>query len=155
MQQLIFKQHRPAKAWYIGGALFALSFLCWGQWNQVVTLASIAILIIGFESKYAINDENKNATIYGFFGIPLFKKKAKILYPDYISIFNTNQKSNNEYGPVAALGSVSKDAFFVIRLFKENNHFTLYKSKKYDQVYNKAEALSKMLNVDLINKTKK
>ncbi len=153
VDSITFKQHRPVKAFYIGVPIIIVGFIGWGNWDQVIILSAIGLLIIGFEKQYTISKDYINRVGYGFFGLQIFKKKTEILYPDYVSIFSINQKRSNEYGPVSAVGSVSKDSFFVIRLFQTNKYFTLYKSKNYNQAYDKAKELSKMLEIDLIDKT--
>jgi len=43
--------------------------------------------------------------------------------------------------------------FFVLKLFKGNKHFTVYKSKSFSDVDTKAKQLSEFLNVPYNSKT--
>ena len=155
MSNIKFNQYKSPRSYYIAVPLIIFGFLGWGNWDQVLILLTMGILLIGFRSYYIISSEFKNKIGYSFFGLTFFKGKLNILSPDYISLFSINQKRSNEYGPVSALGSISKDSFFIIRLFKENKHFTIYKSKDYTEVRTKAVELSNMLNVELIDKIKR
>ncbi|NAS31604.1 hypothetical protein GTQ40_11525 [Flavobacteriaceae bacterium R38] len=155
MNSIAFKKHRSARAWYIGGSVSILGLLGWGNWNQVIILGLLGVLIVAFGSHYIITSDYNNKHCYSFFGITFLKKRLEIIYPDYISIFTINEKRSNEYGPVSALGSISKDAFFFLRIFKENKHFTLYKSNDYHKVLSKGNELKAMLKIELIDKIKK
>lgn len=154
MDKIILKKEKPLRVWAIGSMLIITGLLGWGKWDQVIILVTLGLLIFGYTKSYKITSDYKNFTIYSFFSIPILKRKLDILFPEYISIFSSNGKRMNEYGPVSALGSISKERSFMIRFFNSNKHFTIFRSKNKEALIDKAESISKMLNVKLIDKTK-
>lgn len=75
-----------------------------------------------------------------------------MFYPDYISLFSASFKQDATWGQVVALGKQLKDKSYVIRLFKDRQHFTVFKSHSLDSAKDKATQLTSLLDVKLIVK---
>ena len=114
----------------------------------------IALVILGTSVFYRITPEFDNKKIYMVFGIPIFKIKLDVVYPDYISIAPGKFKSDNEYSSVAALGTEEKYDMFALRFFKNNKNDKIYMSSSYEDVLEKAKWLSNVLNTEIYDATK-
>ena len=114
----------------------------------------IALVILGTSVFYKITPEFDNKKIYMVFGIPIFKIKLDVVYPDYISIAPGKFKSDNEYSSVAALGTEEKYDMFALRFFKNNKNDKIYMSSSYEDVLEKAKWLSNVLNTEIYDATK-
>ena len=114
----------------------------------------IALVILGTSVFYKITPEFDNKKIYMVFGIPIFKIKLDVVYPDYISIAPGKFKSDNEYSSVAALGTEEKYDMFALRFFKDNKNDKIYMSSSYEDVLEKAKWLSNVLNTEIYDATK-
>ena len=86
-----------------------------------------------------------------FLGAPILKLRIKTDYPEYVSLFAASFREGNDWGPVSALGTTSKHKDIVIRLFKGNKHYTVFKTNDYLLAKEKAKALSNMLEIELYN----
>ena len=114
----------------------------------------IALVILGTSVYYKITSEFDNKKIYMVFGVPIFKMKLDVVYPDYISIAPGKFKSDNEYSSVAALGTEEKYDMFALRFFKDNKNDKIYMSSSYEDVLEKAKWLSNVLNTEIYDATK-
>ena len=114
----------------------------------------IALVILGTSVYYKITSEFDNKRIYMVFGVPMFKMKLDVVYPDYISIAPGKFKSDNEYSSVAALGTEEKYDMFALRFFKDNKNDKVYMSSSYEDVLEKAQWLSNVLNTEIYDATK-
>ena len=114
----------------------------------------VSLIIIATSVYYKITSEFDNKKIYMVFGVPIFKMKLDVVYPDYISIAPGKFKSDNEYSSVAALGTEEKYDMFALRFFKDNRNDKVYMSSSYEDVLEKAQWLSNVLNTEIYDATK-
>ena len=77
-----------------------------------------------------------------------------VFYPDYITLFSASYKQNADWGSIAALGKERQNVFFVVRIFKGNQHYTFFKSTSYQRAEAKAIEFSKFLDVEYRSKIK-
>lgn len=154
---LYFRQTKPITAYMLGGLLIivAISLMNGNDivWSQIATLAFIALVLFGYSISYEITSDFKNSRHFKFFGLTLFKNKLDIAFPDYITIFAVSFKQGAEWGPVAAMGKNRNGDGFVIRLFKGNKYFTVFRTKSLKVAKEKALALSQKLGVEVADNT--
>jgi len=156
MKEVIFKQKKQQKTIILGTLLFivavALSLIAVSIKTIILLVFSLVILLYSVE--YKIDSDFNNYSYVKILGIRLFKRSLKLKFPDYISVFPILLRQNNNWNMVSALGTEIKHNRIAIKLFTKKNHFTLFKTKDYQQAIDKATQLSEMLNVRLIDKTK-
>ncbi len=155
IEQIIFKQEKPQKVNYLGGAFLLLAVATWGQLTQMITLAGLGIICLGYSTTIHIHKDFRIYKMVSFLGASILKLRIKTDYPEYVSIFAASFREENEFGPVSALGTTSKHKDIVIRLFKGNKHITIFKTNDYLLAKEKATALSKMLEIELYNPMEK
>lgn len=148
---MLFLQEKPIKAKILGIVLIVFSFFTLDILSQFISLILLGSLILGYSVNYKITKDFKNKKIISLFGLPIIKTNLNIQYPEYISIFGASFSQENQWGPVAALGTSSKSDKIVIRLFKDHDRFTLLKSNNYEVAKEKATKLSEMLEVNLVD----
>lgn len=152
MVKIIFKQDKPITVIMLGVLLVILSFVSSTSIGGFIVLFSIALLLLGYRISYIISKDYNNKKVISFFGLPIITSKLEVLFPDYISVFGANFSKRNDWGPVSAIGTNLNADKIVVRLFKENENFTLFKSGKYEEAINLARQLSDMLKVELVDK---
>ena len=151
MTKIIFKQDKPTTVVMMGVLLVLLSIISTSSIVDFIFLFSIALLLLGYRVSYKILKDYNNKKTISFLGIPIINTTLDIIYPDYISVFGANFSKRNDWGPIASLGTNSNADKIVIRLFKENEKFTLFKSGKYEVTKKLAIQLSEMLKVELVD----
>ncbi len=155
MKSLFFKQEKPLTVKILGIALLILSLINLitnaNKLNQTTTMFLIGLLLLSYSISYEIKKDYKNKKHIKVFGFSIIKLNLEIKFPNYITIFSAQYKQETNWGSVAALGNEAKKERFVIRLFKGNKHFTIYKKNKLEVVKTKAYKLSEFLNIDLKN----
>ena len=151
MKSIFLRQYKNPRGFWFSFFLICFSFLTLPSLVQFSVLFSIGLVLIAFNISYEIREDLIHKKHFRLFNFSLIKTKLILEFPDYISVFNLVQKSVNEYGPVSAIGTQSREGFFVIRFFKNNTYRTVFKTKKYNEVIAKSEALQKMLKVEVIN----
>ncbi len=152
MTQVIFKQDKPTTVIMLGVLLVLLSIISTSSLVDFIFLFLIALLLLGYRVSYRISKDYNNKKIISLFWIPLIIMKLDIIYPDYISVFGANFSKRNDWGPVSAIGTNSNADKFVVRLFKESEKFTLFKTGKYEEARYLARQLSGVLEVELVDK---
>lgn len=154
---LYFKQPKPITAYMLGSLLLVVAFsLLNGNntvWSQIVILMSTALILFGYTISYEITSDFKNKRHFKLFGLTLFKNRLDIAFPDYITIFAVNFKRVSEWGPVAAMGKKRSGDAIVIRLFKGNEYFTVFRTKSIEVAREKATELSHLLAVEIVKHT--
>ncbi|NER17399.1 hypothetical protein [Spongiivirga citrea] len=157
MKSVFLKQSKPIKALVLGYFLLTLSALMLignpNQIPQIVFLTLFGSLIVFGSVSMEIRKDYKNKKHFQLFGITIFKYGFNIPPPEYIVIFFTKQKSDNDWGPVSAMGTTSKDQLFILRIFYKKLHFTLLRTKDAKLAKQKGKELSSLLNVELFDKT--
>lgn len=121
---------------------------------QFIVLMLMGISLLGYTFVYRISEEFKNKKEFTIFGITLFSSTLKMEFPEYISLFGANFSKTNEWGPVSAMGTESNAEKYVIRCFTGIEKTTLYTSAKYVKAKEKAEQLSQLLKVELVDQIK-
>jgi len=115
-------------------------------------MATIGLLLVGYSISYEIKSDFNNKTHYKFFGITVFIQRLAIIFPDYITVFSARFKQSSDWGPVAAMGKETDNETFVIRFFKGNRHFTVFKTNSLKLANTEAEKLGLLLNVEIKGK---
>lgn len=153
MQSLFFKQKKPLTVVILGYILLAvlLSLLATnsGPLNQHIVLGFLSLLLIGYSNSYEVLHKFKLYKHFKFFGITLFKSKVVFPLPDYLIVFSAKYKQGAEWGSVAAMGKERGGDNYVIRLFKGNKHFTIYRTNTIEVANNKATELSNFLAIEI------
>ncbi|MBQ0733728.1 hypothetical protein [Aquimarina celericrescens] len=158
MKTVICKQERALKGRILSYMVLVFSVLYLLVVSEPflprIILFSVSLFVFGFSTSFKISSAFDNEKLYCFFGITLFTTKLDIEFPDYISVFSTSLTSDNEWGAIAAIGTKERLDRFVVRFFTANKNFTLYRTSKQKIAQQKAESLSKLLNVELYDTTK-
>lgn len=152
MSKLVFKEKLPLKARIIGGFLTLFGLISWSQPDAFFTLIVLGIIILVFQINKEIHSDFQNIIKYKIGPIPVFSKKWKIIYPDYISLFKTNTSTKHEWGPVAAMGKESNNIKYHIRFFSKNEWVNIHTTTKKNEALRVGEQLKSLLQVELINK---
>lgn len=119
----------------------------------MIVLAFISFVLLGYSISYEVTKTYSTYKSIRLYGVLIFKQSVSIIYPDYITVFSTSFSQNADWGSVAALGKKRSNVFFVVKLFKGNKHFTIFKSTSYVDVDAKARELSEFINVPYKSKT--
>lgn len=150
---LYFKQLKPTTVTVLGVFLLIIlgmvMFTNSGTLDQYIVLSGLSIVVLGYSISYEITKDFKNKKHYKLFGQTLFRQKLQCIYPEYITVFSASFKQGAEWGSVAALGKERGERLFVIRLFKGNRHFTIFKTKSLEKATTMAVELCELLSVEL------
>jgi len=151
-------QLKPLKIKILGFLLILMFFISMyfvsARYLDSVIFLVLGILLLGYTVNYEINKDFRNYKSFGFFGFTLLRKVVRISFPEYISVFETNQTSDNNWSTVSALGTQENYNMFVVRFFNNNQKFTVYKSSDYKSALTIANKIGKMLDVDIYDATK-
>ncbi|WP_291867328.1 hypothetical protein [Maribacter sp.] len=101
---------------------------------------------------FEIGRDFNNYKHFKLFGFTLFKSKLSVAYPDYVIVFSAKYKQGAEWGSVAAMGKERKGDNFIIKFFRGNKDFTVYRTSSLEQAKEKALALSEFLGVEIRSK---
>ena len=158
MDKIAFKQEKPLKVKLVAGLLLVFGFFVWfienAPTSQRIVLSILPVILFGYSVSYEITKKFKNQRVFSIFKIQVFKTTLKIDFPEYITVFGASFKQGNEWGTTSALGTTSKSDGFVIRFFKGNSKFTVYKTNNYELALEKAKQLANMLNVEIYDPSK-
>ncbi|MBP2833836.1 hypothetical protein J8281_16695 [Aquimarina sp. U1-2] len=153
MEYVILKQEKALKGRIL--SILILAFSVFYAFQTSVPIYSrifmllIALGMFGFSISYKINLDFNNQKLFSIFGVVLIKTKLKLEFPDYISVFSTSFKLDNEWGAVSAIGTQEKHDKTVVRFFTGNRYATLYRSASYQKALDKAKALHTMLSIEI------
>lgn len=148
---LSFKQTKPLTVKILGAFLFLIFIFFLLKYNapfsQLIVLFILSFVLLGYSVSFEVSENFKNYRCIRLFGVLFFKQSMTIFFPDYITVFSASFSQNADWSSVAALGKERSNVFFVIKLFKDNKHFSIFKSTSYVDVDAKARELSEFLNV--------
>ncbi|KQC30623.1 hypothetical protein [Flagellimonas eckloniae] len=152
-QSLFFKQSKPITVKILGGfiLLLTLALIYEGvaKSNQIIIMLVIGVVLLGYSISFELCNNFNNFKHFKLFGLSLFKQNLPSFSPNYISVFSASYKKGSEWGPVAAIGKHSINKEYVIRLFNQNNHFTVFRSNSLEKATTKATKLGTMLKVEV------
>jgi len=158
MEYIICKQERALKAKILTTVVlvFSIVMLVFGPepFFSRVLLFLVVLFVFGFSISYRIKKDFNNQKVFSFFGIPMIKVAVEMDFPEYISVFSGSFSVNNDWSTVSALGTKERHEKTVVRFFTGNKKVTLYKSNDYENALEKANALSKLLDVEVYNAAK-
>jgi len=150
---MFFKQSKPVTVQILGVILLVLMAISVYEGepplSQIISMSAMGIILLGYSVSYEIRSDFDNKRHIQLFGISVLKSKLKLSYPEYVTVFSARFKQNTDWGPVAALGKEANSGSFVIRLFKGNKYFTVFKTKLIETANMKAEKLAKLLGVSV------
>ena len=153
---LHFKQKKPLTVIILGALMLLLVvyliFNNSGPLNQKVILGILSIVLIGYSVSFEIGSDFINYRHLKIFGITLFKSKLNISFPDYLIVFSAKYKQGAEWGSVAAMGKQRGGDNYVVRLFKGNKHFTVFRTNSLEVAKTRATELSELLNIEIRGK---
>ncbi|TMM58975.1 hypothetical protein FEE95_05950 [Maribacter algarum] len=154
MKKPIFlKQSKPLIATILGTFILLLMlFLLYKEaagLSQLITMACMGILLLGYSISFEISNTLNHKRHFSLFGITVFKQRLDCISPDYISVFSAVFKKDSEWGPVAAMGNQTWEGNYVVRFFKGNLHFTVWRVDSLDVAKAKAIELGELLNVEV------
>lgn len=150
---LFFKQKKPLTVWLLGSFLLLLTlyFIVSEEApvSQLLVMSLLSIALLGYSISYEISPDFKNKIHFKMLGISVIRTNAEILFPEFIGLFSVRFKQGAEWGSVAAMGKERIGHTWVIRLFKGNKHFTLYRNNSLARAKKKATELSTLLDIEL------
>lgn len=156
IDSLFFKQKKPLTIVILGVLMLLLVVNLIlndsGPLNQKVILSILSVLLLGYSISFEVRKDFVNYKHVKLFGFTVFKSKLKIAYPDYLIVFSSKYKQSAEWGSVAAMGKERGGEHFVIRCFKGNKHFTLYRTKSLEVAKERATQLSNLIGVEIRGK---
>lgn len=149
---LFFKQSKPLTVIILGACFALLSVFSMyyetGKSEQIITMLFISLILLGYSISFEMHESFNHKKHFKVFGITLFKWKLDCLSPEYITVFSARNIKSSEWGPVSAMGNQLQEQNYVIRMFKGNKHFTVWRTKSESLARTKAEQLAKMLKVE-------
>lgn len=152
-ESIFFKQEKPLTVWILGSFLLLLTvyFLLYEEapLSQIIVMTLLSLVLLGYSTSLEVSSDFRSVKHIKFFGVSLTRTKINMIIPEYIGLFSARYKQGSEWGSVAAMGRERAGHRWVIRLFKRNKHFTLYRSRSFSMAKQKATALSTLLNVEL------
>ncbi len=154
MKKSIFlKQSKPLIANILGTFILLLMlFLLYNETaglGQLFIMPVIGIFLLSYSTSFEISRKFKNKWHFKLFGITVFKQGLECIFPDYISVFFAVFKKDSEWGPVAAMGNQTREGNYVVRFFKGNSHFTVWRVDSLGAAKVKAIELGELLNVEV------
>ncbi len=156
MDAILCKQPKPLTvsiiSYFLLFILLCLLFTNTAPLSQYIFLSIICFVLIGYAINYKVSKDfviHKHFTIFGF---TVFKSTISFPFPDYIIVFSSIYKQGAEWGSVAAMGNKRTGDNYVIRLFKGNKHFTLFRTTSFEIAKQKAIDLSNLTNVEIRGK---
>ncbi len=159
MKTVLLQQSKPQQATILGGFLLVLTPVLWYfneySLDKILLILCIGIVLIGYSITYEIREGFDYSKRFNIFGIPLWKQRLELLTPDYISLFASSFKKDNDWGAVSALGTKSNYQSIVIKFFKGPKNEIVYKSNDYNEALSKANELALLLNVRVHDTVKK
>lgn len=152
-KSLFFKQSKPLTVSILGGSMMALAFVLWTAGgpgpSQISTMLIGGLALLGYSVSFEMIDTLNHKKHLKMFGRTIFKQKLRSFSPEYISVFSALFKQGSEWGPVAALGGKREDGNYVIRFFKGNKHFTIWKATSLEEAKARAKELGALLKVEV------
>lgn len=152
-KSIFLKQSKPLTLSILGGAILVLTlFLIMegrAELAQISTMVIIGLALLGYSVSFEIKDNLEHKRHLKIFGVTIFEQKLASLSPDYITVFSALFKQGSEWGPVSALGGKRQSGNYVIRFFKGNRHFTIWKSKSLEAANAKAKEVGDLLKVEV------
>lgn len=153
IEAMSFRQSKPTTVKILGVViLLFIGYVVYAgnpPLSQIITMSAIGIPLVGYSISYEIKTDFNNKTHFKLFGLTVFKQRLAIIFPDYITVFSARFKQSSNWGPVAAMGKENSDSIFVIRLFKDSRHFTVFKTNSLELASTEAEKLGRLLNVEI------
>lgn len=141
---------RPKIAFGLPVIIFA--FLIYEE-NIVMALILFLVAAVIFTISYSltITKEFKNYYKYYTLGLPIFKMKKTLLFPEYISLFNQSfiQTNNEGFSPNNLVDA--RYQRYTIKFFQGNRNHIVFQSKDKDLVIGLGKDLCTLLNVELYN----
>ncbi len=157
-KNILFKQEKPLKGKILSEIILCVAaaflFFATEPLQTRIIFFVCMVLINGFSVSYRIKENFENKKVFAIFGLPFFKTKLSVAFPDYISVFSASFSLDNEWGTIAAIGTQERQESVVIRFFTGNKHFTLYKTENYERALQMANELGEMLDVEVHDATK-
>lgn len=154
-ESMFFKQSKPSTVIILGVFMLLLMLLLMYEGtvelSQIIGMTIIGTVLLAYSVSYELRSDFDNFKHLKLFGLSLFKQKFAFS-SDYISVFSASAKKNSDWGPIAAMGKHTRNDYFVIRLFKENKHLTVFRSRSYEKVVTKATELGRILNIEVMIK---
>lgn len=153
MDRIILKEKLPQKVRIIGGFFIIFGGIAWSEPIAFFTFISFGTLTFIFRIQKEVHLNFRNKIKYQIGSLPIFVMRWRIPYPDYISLFKIRTITENEWGPVAALGKENKDVKYCVRFFTNSNWINIYTTTKKDNVLIIGQQLENLLHVEVLNKT--
>ncbi len=152
-QSLFFKQSKPSTVKILGFFILLLTLMLIyegvAKINQIIIMLIIGVVLLAYSISYEFCNSFTNYKHFKLFGLSLFRQNLPSFHPNYISVFSSSTKKDSEWGPIAAMGKQSIGKDYVVRMFNENKHFTVFRSRSLEIARTKATELGKMLNVEV------
>lgn len=142
------KQLKPPIVNVLGFFILLLTlFLLYEQTadrGQLIAMLCICSILLGYSISFEISNSLKPKRHYKFFGITVFRQRLACIGPDYILVFSARFKKESQWGPVSELGKQTRADNFVIRFFRGNSDFTVWKGPTLEAAKAKAVALGEL-----------
>ncbi|MDT0558033.1 hypothetical protein RM697_05220 [Ichthyenterobacterium sp. W332] len=116
-----------------------------------ILLFLLAAVIFTISQNLIITKKFNNYYRYYTLGLPVFKIKKSLLFPEYISLFNQGFIQTNHEGFSPNNLVDTKYKMYTIKFFKDNRNDMVFQSRKKDLVVGLGKDLCGMLNVELYN----
>jgi hypothetical protein len=150
---LFFTQRKPLTVKILGVVLLVFSILIFfeegSRMLEYLIVLVLSSILLGYSFSFEISKDLSHKRHFKLFGITLFKQRLDVFSPEYIVVFSVTSGKSSEWGPIAAMGNTNKESSFVIRLFRENQKFTVWRTSSSSQAQRRAMELSQLLGVEI------
>ena len=150
---LLFKQRKPITVTILGAFLLALlALIVYEQrvpLSQTVVMLAGGILLLAYSVSYEIRKDFKHKKHLKLFGMTVLRSKLDYFEQERGVVLPTVSRKSNNWGPISAIGTKSTNSEYVIRLFKGNRYFTLYRSNSFELIVDLGKQLSEVLEVPI------
>ena len=155
-KSIFFKQSKPSTVIILGTSIIALAlFLVYegtASLSQILTMIVLGLLLLGYSISYEFDSNLSHKRHIKLFGVSIFRSKLECIFPEYITVFLAVFKKGSDWGPVSAMGKETRDGKYVIRFFKGNTHFTVWKTNSLPIAVSRAAKLGELINVKVLDK---
>jgi len=155
MDRIYLKQHIPVISRVIFSLpIFFMILLLSNFYTFYLFLLLIFLLVFGFNYEYIIVRNGSSLLVVKIFNKTILSIKKSFITPDYISLMYQSFYESSHFSWYPNVFPDTKFKLYTIKFFKGNNRETVFKTDNKEEAIQKANMLSKLLNVRINNTLK-
>ncbi len=115
--------------------------------RQPITMFGLGVFLLAYSVSLEVRGDGVCFKHLKLFGLTIVKTKHRVINPEVIRVFPAFFKNEFNWGPIAAMCKQSKNVKYVVRLFNQNKHWTVFKTNSFDKASLQAKKLGAILNI--------